>query len=341
MFLKTIHHNYKPLITSLLLLLFTSFVQAQKRTAFDLLTPSEGATITLELDLTELINSKHTNQYFPGAITTPDGKMMKVEVRPRGKFRRRTCETPPLKLKFSKKDLRAAQLDTFNEVKMVIPCFNDPQGEELLLREYVAYRMYEQLSPYSVRARLVRVIFRDRHVEQDRAPVYCLMLEHKEQLEARLNGHITSLFEVPDDSLQTDQTALMIMFQYMIGNTDWSLADGRNLYMLLEKGSNRYRTIPYDFDFSGLVSAPYAVPNSETGIKKVQQRYMIAGHIPKEALQQASRLIESKRLDLLEWCNKPYMPKNIAKGMTTYLESFFQLLQEKSIEQLRPKGDLR
>lgn len=345
MFLKTNFRHLNKLIFSCLFFLIASFSTAQApktpQSVFDFLSTNEGAALTLELDLTELINSKNTNQYFPGSLTTPDGKMLKMEVRPRGKFRRRTCDIPPLKLKFRKKDLRAAGLDSLNEVKLVVPCFDNPRGEELLLREYVAYRMFERLSPNSVRARLVKVVFRDRHVEQDKVPVYCLLVEHEEQVAVRLKGRIESLFEVPNDSLYMDQAALTVMFEFMIGNTDWGIAEGRNLYMLKPKGDDKILLIPYDFDFSGLVSAPYATPRTDTGLKKVQDRRLIAGGIPKENLQKACEIIQAAHDDLVALCNSPYLPKNTAKSLERYVEEYFEIMKEKSIEQLRPKGDLR
>ena len=342
---KTNFHCLKRLIVIYLPLLFPGFAQGQappaQESIFDYLTATEASAITLELDLTELINGKNTNQYFPGSLTAPDGKMLKVDVRPRGKFRRRTCDIPPLKLKFRKKELRASKLDTLNEIKLVVPCFDNPQGEELLLREYVAYRMFERLSPFSVRARLVKVAFRDRHVEKVRAPVYCLLVEHEEQVSARLKGQISEVFNVPNDSLELDQAALTVMFEYMIGNTDWGIADGRNLYMLRTAGSEKLRLIPYDFDFSGLVSAPYATPRNDTGLKKVQERCLIAGGIPKDALQRACNTITGAHDDLLALCNSPLFPKNTAKSMERYVEDFFALIREKSIEQLRSRGDIR
>lgn len=345
MFLKTNFRYLKDLIFICLFLFQYQFSHTQTPASplsvFDYLTPEEGNLLTLELDLTELINHKNTNEYLPASITTSDGQMLKLEVRARGKFRRKTCEIPPIKLKFSKKDLRAAHLDTLNEIKLAVPCFDDPRGEELLLREYTAYRMFERLSPNSVRARLVKIAFRDKHVEQVKAPVYCMLVEHEEQVAARLKGHIQDLFNLPLDSLQMDQAALTVMFEYMIGNTDWGFVDSRNVYMLKTPGSDKIGLIPYDFDFSGLVSAPYARPRSDTGLKKVQDRYLMAGGIPAGAMQGACALMMEAQNDLLTLCNSAFLPKNTAKSMERYIQEFFDMIRQKPVEQLSPKGDLR
>jgi hypothetical protein len=93
-----------------------SFTRAQAPVGppsiFEYLSPAEGAEFRLEFDLTGLVNQKKTNSWFPATLTTSDGALIALEIRPRGKFRRMTCDVPPLKLKFSKKSLRAFRLDT-------------------------------------------------------------------------------------------------------------------------------------------------------------------------------------------------------------------------------------
>lgn len=345
MLTKTLLRSSKTLIFSLVLLFLFARAHAQPplvaTSAFDYLTPQEGISMTLELDLTELINNKNTNQYYPGSLTTADGKMLKVEVRARGKFRRRVCEVPPLKLKFPKKELRALGLDTLNEIKLVAPCFNDPKGEELLLREYVAYRMFERLSPYSVRARLVKVTFRDKHVEEVKKPVYCLLVEHEEQLRARLGGQISEDYGMSVDSLQSEQAALASVFQYMIGNTDWGLADNRNIYLFRTAPAEKFILIPYDFDFAGLVNAPYAVPRADTGLKNVKERKLLANNLPDDALKQAAETMKAAQSDLLAWCNASFLSKNTQKEVARYVEAFFQKLDAAPIEREKNKGDLR
>lgn len=348
MLTKTILRHSKGLISiAILLFLVTTsaFAQAPPATSsvFDYLTAQEGAAMTLELDLTELINNKNTNQYFTGSLTAYNGKMLKVEVRPRGKFRRRVCDVPPLKLKFGKKELKANGLDTLNEIKLVVPCFSDPKGEELLLREYVAYRMFERLSPQSVRARLVKVTFRDKHVEAVKEPMYCILVEHEEQVTARLGGEIVEKYGLTADSLDSGQAALTALFQCMIGNTDWNVADMRNIYLFKsdKEKDAKIQLIPYDFDFAGLVNAPYATPKAETGLKNVKERILLAGGIPSSALKEAAEKMKGAQTDLLALCNSNFLTKSSVKDLNRYMESFFQNIDSLLVEGGKGKGDLR
>jgi hypothetical protein len=312
------------------------------RSVFDYLTPQEGNSFTLELDLTELRDHKNTNEYFPASLTTGDGQLLAAEIRPRGKYRRRLCDIPPLKLKFKKKALRGLGLDTLNEVKLLLPCFDERESETLILREYIAYRMFEQLDPqHSVRARLVNITLRDRHIEKTHPPVYALLIEHEEQVAARLGGHIESPFKLSAEAYEPESVALNAMFQFMIGNTDWGLADNRNVYQLRPNEGGLLKVLPFDFDFSGLVNAPYASPGNLTGLSSVRDRLLQADGIAPEALQAAATRIKSQKEALLALCNPGFLDKKNARWLTEYLTAFFQELESSGEIPRRMKSSLR
>ena len=346
MFAKTFRISLILLIVNFLSFPYSFNIYAQTPpsppSVFDYLTQQEGGNITLELDLTELINNKKTNQYFPGTLSTEAGQLFGVDLRPRGKYRRRICDVPPLKIKFRKKELFAAGLDTLNEIKLVVPCFDDPESEALVLREYIAYRMFERINPaYSVRARLIKITFRNRHIEQTKAPVFGLLIEHEEQVAARLNGDMVEQFNLPPDRFHTGQMALHAMFQYMIGNTDWGLADLRNVYFLQPRDGSEIRIVPFDFDFSGLVNAPYAIPNTQTGLKNVRERMLQADGIPNAALQQAAQVFRNTEITLLELCQSPFLSEKNKLDMESYIKKFFEALGDKGKIPQRIKSDIR
>ncbi|MEO6039327.1 MAG: hypothetical protein ABIQ93_13020, partial [Saprospiraceae bacterium] len=179
---------------------------------------------------------------------------------------------------------------------------------------------------YAVRARLVKVAFRDRHLKVTYPPVYCLLLEHEEQVAARLRGTIVEDYNLPADQLDADQVALTSLFEYMIGNTDWSIASFRNVYLLKPANGGKIRVLPYDFDFSELVGAPYAMANTTS--TKPGRKLVIDG-LSTTVLQQAAERMQAAKADLLTWCNAPFLPKNTAKDLNRYLNSFYQTLDNK------------
>lgn len=306
-------------------------LQAQTATSsiFDLLTQQEGDTLRLDINLTDLLANRRSTAYFPAMVTAANGQSFPLEVRVRGKFRRKTCEIPPLKLKFSKKTLLAAGLDTLNEIKLVLPHAFDAKSEELILREYIAYRMYERLTPVCFRARLVRLQLTDNSRPKTRLAC-AILLEHEEQVAMRQRGQIAKVWELPKQGVNMDQAALAVLFEYLIGNTDWDMVSSRNMLFLQPIDAGDMLIMPYDFDFSGLVSAPYASPNSVTGLKNVRDRYLMAKGIAPESLRRAVQLMKDARTDLAALCKSDYLSKKASAQMVDYLTIFFDAVEHSS-----------
>jgi len=299
--------------------------QLAPQSVFDLLTADEGATIVLDIDIDSILKYRKTVQYFPGVLRSgPEFQYdFKVEVRPRGKFRRKRCEMPPLKLKFKKSSLSKHNLDTLNEIKLVLPCADDPASEELVIREYIAYRIYESLSPYSVRARLINLEMKSSKGKGTPQKMIAILVEHEEQVAKRLNGTVHQEWGLKAEQMNTDQVALMLCFEYLIGNTDFDVSAFRNNLQFIPAGDTKVITIPFDFDFSGLVSAPYASPNSETPLKNVRDRCMMTNDIPVESHQKALETIRLHQTEILALCQNNGLRKKTITEMTNYLNHFF------------------
>ncbi|HRI59448.1 MAG TPA: hypothetical protein PK228_06985, partial [Saprospiraceae bacterium] len=298
------------------------------KTVFEYLAKEEAVKMTLETDLTNMLADRKKDQYYPATLTVDNGKTFRIEVKLRGKYRRKIAEIPPMKLKFKKKDLIAQGFDTLNEIKLVLPAYENELGNELVIKEYLAYRMFEKLTSASVRARLIRLTIHDQHVEQTRK-VYAIMVEDEEETTARMNGKLVEQYGLPPDSLIMNQAALVSVFQYMIGNTDWEIAMMRNVRLIKSPETGKILVIPYDFDFSGLVGAPYASPSSDSGLKTVRDRFMMANGISTDHLKRAIKIIRSAKDDLYDICRNKHLSRTSSDAMIDYLETFFQQIEEK------------
>jgi hypothetical protein len=303
-------------------------VKPARESLFNLLTKTEIPKFILETDLTTMMSSRKTNAYFTGTLTSEDGVVRKVEIKTRGKYRRKTCEIPPLKLKFSKKGLVAEGLDTLNEIKLLMPCYDNDRGDELVMKEYLAYRMFEKLTPASVRARLIKINLKDTHVEKAKKTFFALLVEDEEELAARLKAHPVDQYGIDPDSLNTQQAALTVMFNYMIGNTDWEIAMMRNVRLMQSFDGGKPFTVPYDFDFSGFVAAPYSSPSSESGLKTVRDRFLMASGVKSEALKRATKTLREARPQLLEICKFKPLDRDIQNELIAYLQIFFDQCDE-------------
>jgi len=315
-------------IIAFLFTLTSAIAQRKMTTIMEAIGQNEGERVTIEMDLTTIMAQRNNDSYFPAAVMTDNGLTFKAEVRPRGKYRRKNAVYPPLKLKFKKKELIAAGMDTLNEIKLVLPAFDNSMGDELVIREYLAYKMFEKLSPVHVKARLIRLTIKDTHVEKSKKNMFAILVEDAEETAARYNGVEVEEYGISPDSLATNQAALMVMFEYMIGNTDWDISMMRNVRLLRTQAGGKILSLPYDFDFSGLVSAPYASPSSDTGLKTVRDRFLMANDIKPDALKRAVMNIRKNRQALYDICRNRFVSRETSDDMMLFLDTFFNQIGE-------------
>lgn len=208
---------------------------------------------------------------FPG----PDREMdVDIRVRTRGVFRResRNCSFPPLRLNLPRGRMEGTIFQGQNRLKLVMPCREGRRNfQGYVLKEYLAYRMLNVLTPASFRVRLVDLTVLDTSGDNDPVRQYGFLIEAEEALAARNRAVVSEWEEFSPGGMDPDQGAVVSLFQFMIGNTDWSPVRFHNAILLLDD-QGRYLTVPYDFDFSGIVEAPYATPDPSIGIRTVRDR---------------------------------------------------------------------
>ena len=200
-------------------------------------------------------------------VVGSDGEAVEIEieVRTRGRFRlqRRICPDPPLRLDFPDTPVQGTVFDGQDKLKLVNHCRDSDGYEQNVLEEYLAYRIYNELTEVSFRVRLAEVTYLDSSGKNDPVTRMAFLLESEEALGRRLGGKVLEVQgSARPDEFVIDQIGLVYLFQFMIGNVDWGTGTGHNIEILLKDGA--YYPIPRDFDWSGLVDAPYAEPNRLT-----------------------------------------------------------------------------
>lgn len=194
-----------------------------------------------------------------------------LRVRVRGNFRRlkENCDTPPLKFNFKKHDVPGNSLFAGQpELKLVVPC----EGEQYVLREYLTYKLYNLLTDYSFRVRLVRFRYHDNAQNNLHEPQYGFLIEDKEVLASRSSAMLIEGMNLRPENVEQEAFLRMSVFAYMIGNTDWSIQYLHNIEMLFLNNEKIYIAVPYDFDLVGLVSSPYAKPAEALKLRSVRER---------------------------------------------------------------------
>ena len=303
------------------------------RTIFDDFLQAEMLEFTLEVDLSELIENRRTEDYLPAVFTFEDasGKEIsqEIKVKPRGKFRRRVCNFPPLMLNFSKGQLEEeGYLPEYDKLKLVTHCLDDKTtSKEQVMREFLAYKLYNELTDQSYRVQLAKVTSVDTKGKVGKIKRYGFIIEDTDEMAHRLGGE-----ECEDchglsssNNLVLASENRLAVFQYMIGNTDWDLNMVRNVKMVNLNGGGAVIPVPYDFDFSGLVNAPYAIPNSEIGQLTIRQRVFQGLEGERKLFEQTLRHFLSKRERLVEVVEQfKGLSWESRNDMVNYLDTFFR-----------------
>ena len=195
---------------------------------------------------------------------------MPVDVRTRGHFRRlkENCSYPPLLIQFPKEGphLKSVFRDQ-KKLKLVMPCKDD----EYLIREWLVYKIYNLVTPKSFRARLVKVTLEDAKNKKDVTPFYGILIEEEKQM-AKRNKLVSVDRKLKPEQVKADEFLNMTVFEYLIGNTDWSIQYLQNIKLLAKDSLSIPTTVPYDFDHAGIVSTPYAQPAEELQMRSIRER---------------------------------------------------------------------
>jgi hypothetical protein len=224
-------------------------------------------------------------------------KEIMVEVRTRGHFRKdpANCDFPPLKLKFSRKEVAGTVFEGLKDIKMVTHCQDDVRDyEQYVLQEYLIYRIYNIYTPLSFAVRLARMHYIDFSGTRDTLTRFAFFLENPEDLASRNHGELLEFSSAPSDKLDQDQLALMALFNYMIINTDYSVPIMHNVVLVSRNYFEPPLPVPYDFDWSGLIDIPYDSPY--TAYKKDSPERIYKGPCLKmKKLEEILYEMESKR----------------------------------------------
>lgn len=241
--------------------------------------------IRITAPMKSLLRERSDEDYLPGTLTytEADGSVVELDIgiRTRGNFRRqpRVCPFPPLRVNFKKSQVENTLFHEQDKLKLVAHCRDrSDRYQQHVFKEYLAYRILNTLTDVSYRARLARITYVDSEKADEDRVQYGFFIEHNNRLSKRLGLPEISTSGISASDLQGPYSDLTSLFQYLIGNTDFSPIAGaegedccHNSTLFGNEGEPVY-SIPYDFDMAGLVDAPYAEPNPKFPIRSVTQR---------------------------------------------------------------------
>ena len=285
--------------------------------------------ITLKFDITSYRRKKNDEEYLDALLTYhtgPADSVVKIlKVRPRGIMRLSICDFPPLMLNFKKQDSVESEFSSVDKVKMVTHC--SAGGDEFLLKEFLIYKLYNVLTDYSFRVRLLRVNYINTSRESKPVKAFAFVIEPVEMVGKRLSAVEVNSMKLTQKHIIPEAINRMAIFNYMIGNTDWSVPILHNVCFMSKDNSSGLGSgiiIPYDFDYAGLVNTGYSVPFEGLGLKSVLERRYLGVCRSEEIFINALKEFAENKDEFYKIINEfPYLNAKSKKEMITYMEGFY------------------
>lgn len=316
-------------------------VEAEQRRLF---ADTDPFPFTLQADFKTISKDRNPDSKndYPGVLTLPGPggpAVLHVKLRPRGHFRRRAsmCSFVPLRVEFEKDEAKGTIFDGQKTLKLVTHCEGEGIYEQYVLREYAVYRVMNLLTPVSFRARLARPSYVQAKptdavtggaisASKPSAARIGMFIEDESDVARRAEARVMDISHVVFKDLEPDPLSLVMTFEYMIGNTDFSIYALHNVKLLRTQDRKVY-VVPYDFDLSGLVHTKYAAPTPGIGQITVRDRVYRGPCRPEAEVQSVlERFTAHKDEVFAVYDSIPGLDADSRGDAKEYLQQFFSTI---------------
>ena len=187
--------------------------------------------------------------------------------------------------------------------------------------------MHNLVTPLSFRARLARTTYVDEATKKPLATKYAMWLENDNDVARRAGGRIVELPRGEFKSLDAGSLTLTMLWEYLIGNTDFSIWALHNV-RLVQNPDKVLFPVPYDFDMTGLVRPPYANTDPKLHLTGVTQRMYRGPCRTTDEFEAVAAGFRAKRAEMVALVDgqQDLSPASRSE-MKDYLESFFKTIE--------------
>jgi hypothetical protein len=288
---------------------------------------------TIITNTSKLFKNNKQGVILPASFVTtlPDGTNVNEEIQMeiRGHFRHDYCYVPPLKLIF--KNNKSSILASLKSLKLVNECKLSRQYDQYLMKEFIAYKIYNLLTDMSFRVRLLNVSFQDSASKKKPITEHAFLLEDIKELAKRNDCAEWRRGNLVTEATNRKQMTLVAIFEYMIGNTDWAVPVNHNTRLIYSLKDTLLRpfVVPYDLDYSGFVNTEYAVPDERLGIENVQERLYRGYPRTMEELNEALDIFKQQKENIYNTIkNFDLLTPSSKKDLTLYLDAFYVTIKD-------------
>lgn len=288
--------------------------------------------ITITTDIGLLLSGKLKDQVIKSkfSVKLPDADSIneEIDLTARGHMRRSICNVPPIGLSFTSKG--SPTLAPLKKIKLVTTCKASNNYDQLLLKEYLIYKIYNLLTEKSFRVRLANFTYEDSKDKKKSINQYGFMVENVDAMAKRLNCKEINNKVVLTEATDRAQMTMVAIFEYFIGNTDWSIPNNHNVKLLDLKGDSTTLPYPiaYDFDYSGLVNADYAIPDPLFNIENVTDRLYRGFPRTMPELEAVLKVYNDQKENIIALIkNFELLDKSYRNEMVSYINDFYSTIK--------------
>jgi hypothetical protein len=324
-------------MSALVFLMSVAWGQVAAATVDRLFIDDEVFDVTLRAPFTSLMRQAKDAPDVAGSLELEDGTSISMTCNKYGISRLRECQLASLVITVGDETVDGTPFEGHRVLRLVTPCRLVGDYDKYTVLEYLVYRSYALLTEPAIRVRLVRVQFEDIEKPDKERTGYAFFIEDIGRAAARYGLTWLDIQSQHLVDLDAEQLTLMTLFQYMVGNTDWSAVRARpdercchNVAVFGEKGGSHNTVVPFDFDQVGLVNPPYAAPpDPNLGIRRVTDRKFrgLCGYNSK--LAGAIAVFNERRNDLEGLFKDQRLPYRKERDRAwKYIEDFFDTIND-------------
>ncbi len=318
----------------------------------------EGATTLFETHdllsfeirapLRDILNDRNQeSEEHPGTLvlrgSNGDSTSLDIKIRTRGnsRLRKDICNFPPVRLNFQTGQTKQTIFAGQDKLKLVTHCQDGrDEYEQFLLKEYLLYRAFNLLTDLSFRVRLARITYVDSEDRRDVITKYGFLIEQKEMMAARNDREAIKVRVLSPGYVDPEYLSLVEVFQYMIGNPDWSAfaaekGKGECCHNTSPIGSMQGPVfpVPFDFDITGLVSPRYvnrlyqATPGAR--VSNVTKRIYRGLCRSERYLDNVFALLRDRRDDIYAlYSTQEGLDPKMLKRTIEYFDDFYEVIDD-------------
>ena len=255
-------------------------------------------------------------------------KEIDVSVRARGNFRRKHCYFTPVQIKIKKRDASNTIFSDNRTLKLVLPCKNDKDKNDNILKEFIAYKIYEIISPFYFKTRRLEINYTDqKRKNQKNFNLIGFFIEDDDKVAKRFDSKIIKR-KISPLAMDDFNSVNLSFFNFLIGNTDFSSAHQHNGKLLFYE--KKIIPIPYDFDLTGWVKPKYGSGiTNRLGYSFEERNYI--GFKREKIIYSKVRnhylTLKEKILKTVELYESEFEYKKSYYLMMNYLREFYEILE--------------